>query len=113
MGSLNPKPDYGRRLLPAVIDDAAVNNPDHVVYTIPLTDGFREISHKTFANAINRAAWWLENSLGRSVSFEAIGYMGVNDLRYQILFSSAIKSGYTVCFPPIRTISRMAKWAGC
>jgi len=85
-----------------VIDEAAEKNPDHILYTIPLTsnplDGFREISYRTYANAINRAAWWLKSILGISDCFETIGYMGINDLRYQILCFSAMKVGYKVSF---------------
>ena len=98
--SLPERPDYGRRLLPNIVDDLASTHPDLIVYSIPLTknpaDGFKDISSKTFANAVNRAAFWLVGALGKSESFETLGYQGPGDLRYFILFIAAIKCGYKV-----------------
>lgn len=93
-------PDYGRRLLPHLIDERARNNHARPYASIPFTkeprEGFREISYKEFGNAINRCARWLLGQIGPSKTFDALAYMGPQDLRYQIIVIAAIKAGYVV-----------------
>jgi len=88
----------GNRLIPNVVDEAARDNPDRVVYTIPhLTDegdSFEDITALRFANAVNRACRWLEGVLGKGKNFEAIGYIGPHNLTYPILVLACIKTGY-------------------
>jgi hypothetical protein len=74
--------DYGRRLLPQVIDRAAIADPDHVVYSFTITDspadGFHRITNREYADAVNRVAWLVEAGFGKPVpgSFPSIGYIG-------------------------------------
>lgn len=86
MPSVVSTPDYGRRLLPMLIDEAARDNPEHVVYSFPFTDnpaeGFRKVTNSGYANAINRAARWMESALGKSNSFESVGYIGPSKSNY-------------------------------
>lgn len=88
----------GNRLIPNVVDEAARDNPDRVVYTIPhLTedgDSFEDITALRFANAVNRACRWIENHLSKGKNFEAIGYIGPHNLTYPILVLACIKTGY-------------------
>ncbi|KAI1262037.1 acetyl-CoA synthetase-like protein [Xylariaceae sp. FL1019] len=88
----------GNRLIPNVVDEAARDTPDRIVYTIPhLTDNgdsFEDITALRFANAVNRACRWLEGVLGRGKNFEAIGYIGPHNLTYPILVLACIKTGY-------------------
>ncbi|CAK7211993.1 putative NRPS-like protein biosynthetic cluster [Sporothrix eucalyptigena] len=97
-------PDYGRRLLPTVIDNAAVTDPDYNVYSITKSDdpvdGFHRISNARYANAVNRVAWLIEEGFGKPVpdTFPSIGYIGPNDLRYAMLTVAAVKVGYTMTF---------------
>ncbi|KAI0517685.1 hypothetical protein F5B22DRAFT_93766 [Xylaria bambusicola] len=88
----------GNRLIPNVVDEAARDNPDRVVYTIPhLTDdgdSFEDITALRFANAVNRACRWIEGVLGKGKNFEAIGYIGPHNLTYPILVLACIKTGY-------------------
>lgn len=90
----------GRRLLPALIDEIAVNDPARVVFSYPLTpsleDGFRDVTFKEFANAINRCSWLLKEKLGHCDTFKTLTYMGPSDQRYIILIFAAIKTGYKV-----------------
>ncbi|KAK5625529.1 hypothetical protein RRF57_001245 [Xylaria bambusicola] len=80
----------GNRLIPNVVDEAARDNPDRVVYTVPhLTDdgdSFEDITALRFANAVNRACRWIEGVLGKGKNFEAIGYIGP--------LLACIKTGY-------------------
>ncbi|KAH8810616.1 hypothetical protein F5884DRAFT_257643 [Xylogone sp. PMI_703] len=94
--------EAGRVLIPHAIDDLGRDEPDRILYEFPrhndLTQGFQSVSAGVFANAINRAAWYLEDSLGKGVNFETLGYIGPGDLRYLILTVAAIKAGYKMLF---------------
>ncbi|KAH7400247.1 hypothetical protein BKA64DRAFT_723003 [Cadophora sp. MPI-SDFR-AT-0126] len=85
----------GQRLIPAVIDELALQEPDRIIYEYVrgavVADGMVKISMATYANAINRTAWYLENELGKCTTFEPLGYIGPGDLRYFILAVAAIK----------------------
>ena len=93
---------HGQRLLATVIDYYADNEPDRVWVSIPLDDadlarGFKDITYKEFADAIDRAAWWLEETLGASNgTFETFAYSGEKDVRFPILGVAAVKVGRKV-----------------
>jgi acyl-coenzyme A synthetase/AMP-(fatty) acid ligase len=76
----------------------AVDEPNKAIASIPIgseiEDGFRDISARMMADAVNRAAWFLEVELGRCDDFQTICYLGPSDLRYPILLSAAAKVGY-------------------
>ncbi|RFU26072.1 hypothetical protein B7463_g10277, partial [Scytalidium lignicola] len=92
----------GRVLIPYAIDDLSRDEPDRILYEFPretsVANGFRSVSAGVFANAINRASWFLEKSLGKGIDFETLGYVGPGDLRYIILTVAAIKAGYKMLF---------------
>lgn len=99
---------YGRRLIPNIVDETARVDPDRPVYSIPfasenaplelkdtssrgnvhsvpgssnhVTQGFRDVSARIFANAVDRVAWWLDAELGKGSSFPSIGYIGPRKL---------------------------------
>lgn len=95
-----PEERAGRVLIPHVIDDLAHEEPDRILYEFPQAaetiHTYRSVSAAAFANAINRASWFLERSLGKGANFETLGYVGPGDLRYIILTVAAIKAGYKV-----------------
>ncbi len=80
MGSIDPTAEVGRRLLPHVIDQIAQDQPERILYEFPrdgvVSHGFQQVSARDYANAINRASWWIEEALGRGVDAETIGYQG-------------------------------------
>ncbi|KAM5346106.1 hypothetical protein ACJ41O_009111 [Fusarium nematophilum] len=84
--------------LPAVWDMIAAAEPDRPVVSIAkgheVEDGYRDITARMMANAVNRAAWFLERKLCKSDSFQTICYLGPSDLRYPILLAAASKAGY-------------------
>ncbi|KAI9750497.1 MAG: Transmembrane osmosensor [Chaenotheca gracillima] len=91
--------EYGRRLIPNIVDERAQSDPERAVYSIPisredLSRGFEDISARVFANAVNRIAWWLESELGKGSSFQTVGYIGPHDIRYVLLVLGCIKAGY-------------------
>ena len=59
--------------------------------------GYRKITYKGLANAINGAAWWLHQTLGPGHNFETLAYIGPNDFRYNVFILGAVKAGYKVC----------------
>ena len=99
MGSLPEEGSvYGQRLIPHLIDDIAHNNGSRtfcsLVKSSNISDGFQDISYAAFANSINRLAWWIEENVGKSSTFETLSYIGPPDLRYIILTIAAQKTGY-------------------
>ena len=101
MGSLPQEGSvYGQRLIPHLIDDIAHNNASRTFCSLAkssnIPDGFQDISYAVFANAINCLAWWIEENLGKSSTFETLSYIGPPDLRYIVLTIAAQKTGYKV-----------------
>lgn len=81
----------GKRLLPVIIDQLAHEDPNRPWASIPrddydLSQGYADISYAALANAINKLAWMVEKSIGRSdSSFETIAYLGTPDVRYHMV----------------------------
>ena len=98
MGSASPTSPaipYGRRLIASRIDELAHQNPNAVWISISSArpaEGFRDVTWGEGANAINRAAWWLESKLGNGSGQGPIAYMGPQDIRYILLLVAAIKT---------------------
>ena len=94
------KPPYGSRLLPQVVDELARSDPQRIYATIPLSSdlskGFQDVTMRQVSQAVNKCAYWLEDTIGRSTVFETLSYMGLPDLRYAIVFLAAVKCGYKV-----------------
>ena len=71
---------YGNRLIPQIVDDLARSDPERIVYSFAqssdVSQGFRDVSARELAHAVNKVAWWLHNEIGKSSSFETIGYIG-------------------------------------
>lgn len=80
MGSITRIPDYGRRLLPALVDDIARDEPDRVLFSTPRNNqpsiGYDIVTAKTFANSVNRLCWWLESHVGVNTEPKTVGYIG-------------------------------------
>ena len=72
--------DIGKRLIPHLVDKMAIDEPDRVIYYISkskdISQGFREITARNFADAVNKTAWWLHNQHGRSKTFETCAWIG-------------------------------------
>lgn len=102
------KPEYGRRLMVNIIDDVARKNPERTWLKIPRSanagDGWKDVSFKTGANAINRIAHKIIEILGHPAQgqFPTIAYIGPNDVRYLIMMFAAVKAGYQVRNSPNR-----------
>lgn len=72
--------DYGKRLIPQILDGLAATEPDRVVYSVSTfsdsSHGFQQITAGTFAKAVDKTAWWLHSQIEKSGSIQAVGYIG-------------------------------------
>ncbi|KAJ5721627.1 NRPS-like enzyme [Penicillium malachiteum] len=90
--------DPRAQLIPNLVDHYAASKPDALYAEYPTNpmsydDGYRKISYKIFANAINGLAYWLTETLGPG-NGEVLCYVGPNDLRYPALVLGAVKAEY-------------------
>lgn len=90
-----------KQLLNSIVDETARATPDLVYAELPkspvdLSQGFRQVTYRDFANGIDAVAWWLRKNLGPSETFETLTYIGPNDLRHNLLLLGAVKAGYKV-----------------
>lgn len=91
---------FGGRLLPMVVDELAIQDPNRVYGSYATSnyrsDGFRNISMAQLAHSVNHTAWWIHEHIGTSHEFETIAYMGASDFRYPVFILAAIKCGFKV-----------------
>lgn len=95
--------DCGARLIPHELDRLAKADPQGAVCAIPqdqfdVKKGFEDITYSRLANAVNKVAWWLDQTLGRSQTLEVIAYLAPQDIRYVLFMIAAAKAGYVVCW---------------
>lgn len=109
--------NYWRRLLAQVVEDRARLQPERICVSIARSDGrdgFRDITIKELAQAVNFMSWCIEANIGRSKpgtgsfgeEMEAISYIGAPNVRYGVMFLAAIKCGYKVGVSSIFPLSR-------
>ena len=74
------KQDYGRRLLPRIVDEVASQFPGRIVYSIVNNpDDARDTKHITasaFAKAVDKTAYWLNSLVEAQTSVLPVGYIG-------------------------------------
>lgn len=90
-----------KQLLVNIIDGVAHSEPETVYAEVPRNpatyeEGFRQITYRDLANAVNGIAWWLQENLGPGKNFETVCYMGGNDIRYNAVLLGCVKAGYKV-----------------
>ncbi|KAI2602180.1 acetyl-CoA synthetase-like protein [Hypoxylon sp. NC1633] len=96
--------DYGRRLLPHVIDELAHEDPGREAFSAPRSanpkDGWKTFTFKELANAVNHIAQWIVDTCGppSAGTFPTLAYLGPNDARYIVLLVAAMKAGYKALF---------------
>lgn len=94
------EPQFGSRLLPQVVDELARSSPERIYASIAIhsdpLQGLRDVTVLELAQAVSHFAWWLDEHLGKSTSFETLAYVGLSDLRYVVVFLAAVKCGYKV-----------------
>ncbi|RGP80029.1 hypothetical protein FLONG3_1800 [Fusarium longipes] len=110
---VSTKPDYGRRLIPQILDQLALADPDRVIYSVtsfPNNEpNVRTITAREFTKAVDKTAWWLHKQLqqtngdsnGSAVlpsKIQAVGYIGPHDIRHVLLTYGAVKAGCAALF---------------
>ena len=94
---------HGRKqLVPHMIDGMANTRPWALYAETPVSlttydSGYREITYRALASAINGVAWLLDKQLGHGKNHETLAYIGPNDLGYVVMLIGAVKAGYKVC----------------
>ncbi|KAH9890802.1 acetyl-CoA synthetase-like protein [Xylariomycetidae sp. FL2044] len=100
------EPEYGRRLMPCVLDEIARATPQKLFAAIPKSndpaDGFVDVSFADVARCVDFIAWKIESRFGRGQNFETISYVGIPDLCGPLVFYAAVKCGYKVLIPSPR-----------
>ncbi|PVH98212.1 acetyl-CoA synthetase-like protein [Periconia macrospinosa] len=92
--------NWRNELTPNIVDHLARLTPDapYALYPnhpLSYSHGYRTVTYKDLANAIDGLAWWLNENLGKpSQNFDVLSYVGPNDVRYTALVLAAIKAGY-------------------
>jgi acyl-CoA synthetase (AMP-forming)/AMP-acid ligase II len=92
-------PKYGQRLLINVVDERARDEPERECYSVPRSsdpkDGWRPVTYKQFANAINHEAHKIAKICDPATpgKFPTIAYIGPSDLRYLVVTLAAVKAG--------------------
>ncbi|KAL9601177.1 MAG: hypothetical protein Q9219_002677 [cf. Caloplaca sp. 3 TL-2023] len=99
---MDASPEYGKRLIPQILDSLASAEPDRIVYSVATfsdnSHEFQHISARSFAKAVDKTAWWLRNQVGEPESIEAVGYIGPHDVRHIWLTYACVKAGYAALF---------------
>ena len=90
-----------KQLINHLIDGLARTRPESVWVKIPRNqtgyeEGYRKLTYKLMANAINGLAHCIEKNLGRPENFKTLTYFGPWDPRYVLLLLGAVKAGYKV-----------------
>ncbi|KAL9065871.1 MAG: hypothetical protein Q9161_007924 [Pseudevernia consocians] len=100
--------DCGQRLLPTLVDQLSTSDPERVFLPYPSgtrpIDGYRDVTYREFAAAINRCSWWLDKHLGRSDDLRTLTYLGSRDLRSTVVMYSAVKTGQKVLLRLLSTL---------
>ena len=72
--------EYGRTLIPSMVEELAIITPQFVFAQVPkssqFADGLIDVTIKKFASAIDRAAFWIESLLGKTDDSSVIAYLG-------------------------------------
>ncbi|ROV99186.1 hypothetical protein VPNG_08231 [Cytospora leucostoma] len=95
---------YGKRLLPHIIEQVAAQDPSRECIQIPISnepsDGWRVVTWKDMANAVNRCAHKIIELFGKpeEKSFPTVAFIGPNDARYIVFLIAASKAGYKALF---------------
>ncbi|KAB8254581.1 acetyl-CoA synthetase-like protein [Aspergillus pseudonomiae] len=89
------------RLVPDALDRDALDNPErlfciHAVSINEMGCGWRRVTIGDLAKAVDRFAWWLEETVCSSGTPERLVYIGPNDIRYAIAVIACMKLGHCI-----------------
>jgi hypothetical protein len=85
---INTLTEYGKRLIPQILDHLATAQPDRIIYSVATFSDtsfeFLHISASNFTKAVDKTAWWLHNQIGNSTVIQPVGYIGPRKLETQL-----------------------------
>ncbi|RDL33844.1 uncharacterized protein BP5553_08212 [Venustampulla echinocandica] len=86
---------HSEQLLNHIVDCIAAKKPETLYAEFPISQVSHEarylkFTYGKFANAINRIAWWLHDTIGQGKNLETLAYFGPNDLTYPSIILGAI-----------------------
>jgi acyl-CoA synthetase (AMP-forming)/AMP-acid ligase II len=100
MGSMPVAEFDSPRLMTEIIDEKAEWIGDHTFMRYPApnweVDGYRTMTWRQYADAINKIAYWLDERLGTSQDNDTIAYLGPQDARYVFILPAVIKTNRKV-----------------
>ncbi|TDZ38067.1 Non-canonical non-ribosomal peptide synthetase FUB8 [Colletotrichum spinosum] len=88
-------------LIPHAFAAIAKQDPDRIWISSAVSkniaqDGFRDVTLRQAQEAIDRIAWHIEESLGKSSNFETVAYIGLPDARYPMVCLAGTKTGHKI-----------------
>ena len=88
--------DYGHRLMPAILSFESQSNPNRVfalsTKSSTVEDGFHEITFEQVGRASSYVAQWLSDHFRLEAGSQGtIAYLGVSDLRYNVMFYGTLQ----------------------
>lgn len=91
----------GMELFVKKIEENAKWKPHHTLVRFASgpnweTEGYRSLTWQQYADGINKTAYWLDETFGKSVANDTVAYSGPSDVRYAFLFAAAVKTGRKV-----------------
>lgn len=97
MGSTVNDNPYGLKLFVNMIQEKAALIPSHTWLRYPgenwESNGYTAVTWRQFLNGVNKVAHWLDETLGKTSSNDAVAYSGPNDIRYGLIFAAVVKTG--------------------
>ena len=101
MGSIQLNENNSSKLLVDIIEEKAKWLAGHTFMRYPTenweTQGYKTLTWSQYANAIDKAAYWIDEQLGKSTNNDTIAYLGPNDPRYSIMLPAMVKTNRNVC----------------
>ncbi|KAK4503218.1 hypothetical protein PRZ48_006646 [Zasmidium cellare] len=90
-----------KQLIPNIVDGLASIKPHGDFALIPRSytsyaEGYRRVTYRDLANAVNGVAWLLADKLGKDAERQALAYVGANDIGYPIYALGCVKAGHTL-----------------
>lgn len=93
--------------LPSAVEQLAKDFPNNTWITVPrdaeLTQGWRDLTYRHLAHAVDGMSKWIESTFGlgrRNVDVAA--YIGLNDVLYGVAEMALMKAGYKALLPSPR-----------
>jgi hypothetical protein len=100
---MSPYGVYGKRLIPNIVEQAAILEPQRLVMiqarSSNVSEGFNYMTMKHLSQTSNFMAHWIESKIGKSSNFETISFVGDVDFRYPIMQIAAMKTKFPVSIP--------------